>query len=221
VNHNLRRIAILNALTRLCMVGSAMIFSTAPVICQEPPSKKVVWSEEFNGDEIDRNTWTYDVGGHGFGNGQLEFNTDRRENSYLRDGSLVIEARRETYQGNAFTSARMLTRGRFAFQYGELEARIKVPDTADGIWPAFWMLGNNFPGVVWPKCGEVDILEIGGKDGIAKGLQQRQINCALHFAGVDEKKTSLVKWFDAPADLHRDCPRVLRPRVLRLARGGE
>ncbi len=165
---------------------------------------EVVWSEEFNGPDIDRSTWTYDVGGHGFGNGQLEYDTARRENSHIEDGSLVIEARRENYMGNAFTSARMLTQGRFAFKYGTLEARIKVPDTADGLWPAFWMLGNNFPGIDWPKCGEVDILEIGGKDGIAKGLQRRKINCAMHFAGPDGQYAMTDAWRDADVDLNLD-----------------
>ncbi|MHC5119521.1 MAG: glycoside hydrolase family 16 protein, partial [Planctomycetota bacterium] len=99
----------------------------------------VVWSDEFNGPNIDTDTWTWDVGGWGFGNGQLEYNTARRENSYIDNGSLVLEARRENYFDNSFTSARMLTQGRFAFKYGTLEARIKLPDTADGLWPAFWL----------------------------------------------------------------------------------
>ena len=104
----------------------------------------------------------------------------------------------------AFTSARLVTQGRFAFLYGTLEARIKVPDTANGVWPAFWMLGNNFPAITWPQSGEIDILEIGGKAGITAGLQRRQINCALHFADAGQKKTTLDAWYDAPADLNRD-----------------
>ena len=168
---------------------------------EEDADRQLIWSDEFDGKEIDRDVWKYDVGGHGWGNGQLEFDTGRPENSYIKDGNLVIEARREKYRGSEFTSARMHTQGRFAFQYGTLEARIQVPDTADGIWPAFWMLGNNFPGVVWPKCGEVDILEIGGREGILQGLQHRRINCALHFSGRDEKKTSLVAWHQADVDL--------------------
>lgn len=167
-------------------------------------AQEIVWQAEFDSDQVDSDLWNYDVGGHGFGNGQLEFNTARRENSYHQDGKLVLEARRENYSGRAFTSARMTTQGRFAFQYGKLEARIKVPDTANGIWPAFWMLGNNFPAINWPACGEVDILEIGGREGIATGKQHRRINCALHFAGVNEQKQSLVAWHDAPQDLHRD-----------------
>ena len=98
----------------------------------------------------------------------------------------------------------MHTRGRFAFQYGSLEARIKFPNTADGVWPAFWMLGNSFPATGWPKCGEIDIVEIGHKDAIKAGLQHRRINSALHFSNRDEEKESLVQWFDAPSDLHSD-----------------
>jgi len=144
------------------------------------------------------------VGGHGFGNGQLEYNTARHENSYVENGKLVIEARREDYMGNAFTSARMLTQGRFAFKYGTLEARIKVPDTGNGIWPAFWMLGNNFPAIEWPRSGEIDILEVGGKVGIANGLQRRRINCALHYGGADGKYAMADAWHDADVDLNLD-----------------
>jgi len=174
------------------------------LLLAHPIRAKVVWAEEFNGDRVDPDTWTHDVGGHGWGNGQLEFNTDRPENAFVENGHLVIAARRESYRGNAFTSARLLTRGRFAFQYGTLEARIKVPDTANGLWPAFWLLGNNFPGVNWPRCGETDILEIGGKEGIEKKLQQRRINCALHYANDQGRHAMKVEWHTAPEDLSKD-----------------
>jgi beta-glucanase (GH16 family) len=163
-----------------------------------------VWSDEFNGADIDPGTWTYDVGGWGFGNGQFEHNTARRENSYITNGNLVIEARRENYLGNAFTSARMLTQGRFAFKYGTLEARIKLPDTANGLWPAFWMLGNNFSGIPWPVCGELDIVEIGSKAGIEEGLQQEKINCAMHFSDAAGQYANHVAWTNAPVDLSLD-----------------
>lgn len=173
-----------------------------------PVYSDVVWSDEFEeGDRPDPATWTYDVGGWGWGNGQLEYDTARQENSYIENGNLVIEARREFYQEattNEFTSARMLTQGRFAFKYGSLEARIKVPDTANGLWPAFWMLGNNFPGIDWPMSGETDILEIGGKDGIAKGLQQRKINCAIHFSDAGGEYGMDDAWIDADVDLNLD-----------------
>ena len=158
----------------LCLIVSALGCG--------PASAGVVWSDEFNGTVIDSGTWTYDVGGGGFGNGQFEYDTARHENSYITNGNLVIEARRENYLGNSFTSARMLTQGRFAFKYGTLEARIKLPNTANGLWPAFWMMGNNSGGIAWPGCGELDIVEMGSKAGIEQGLQQQKINCALHFS---------------------------------------
>ncbi len=170
----------------------------------------IVWSEEFDGDEIDKNVWTYDVGGHGFGNGQLEYNTARRENSYIENGSLVIEARRENYFDNSFTSARMMTQGRFAFKYGTLEARIKFPDVANGLWPAFWLLGNNFSGVTWPECGETDIVEIGSKAGIDEGVQNKKINAAIHYDTVDDGVFNPdtydfdASWIDAAVDLNLD-----------------
>jgi beta-glucanase (GH16 family) len=169
-----------------------------------PATAGVVWSDEFDGDVIDFGTWTYDVGGHGFGNGQFEHNTARHENSYIENGNLVIEARRENYSGNEFTSARMLTQGRFAFKYGSLEARIKMPDTANGLWPAFWMLGNNFSGIPWPGCGELDIVEMGSKAGIQEGLQQEKINCALHFSVANGDYSNFVAWTNAPVDLSLD-----------------
>jgi len=180
----------------LCLIGSALSSLLA--------FADTVWSDEFNGPKIDTTTWTYDVSGGGFGNGQFEFATARHENSYTTNGNLVIEARRENYQGNAFTSARMLTQGRFAFKYGTLEARIKMPDTANGLWPAFWMLGNNFSGIPWPGCGEVDIVEMGSKDGISQGLQQEKINCALHFSEATGQYANYVAWTNSPVDLSLD-----------------
>jgi len=177
---------------------------TAVLLSSGPASAQVVWSDEFDGTVIDAATWTYDVGGWGFGNGQFEYDTARRENSYLTNGNLVIEARREVYFDNEFTSARMMTQGRFAFRYGSLEARIKLPNTANGLWPAFWMLGNNFPGIAWPGCGEVDIVEMGSKAGIDEGLQQRKINCALHFSDAGEAYANAVAWLDAAVDLTLD-----------------
>ncbi len=181
-----------------------LAIAVVSIVASGSVHSEVVWSDEFEGDVIDTSTWTYDVGGWGFGNGQLEFDTARPENSYVENGNLVIEARREDYSGNAFTSARMLTQGRFGFRYGSLEARIKVPDTADGLWPAFWLLGNNFPGIDWPGSGEIDVLEIGSSQGIAEGLQQRKINCALHFSNAVGGYSNLVAWLDASVDLNLD-----------------
>ncbi len=173
-------------------------------LCCGPASAAIVWSDEFNGEVIDSSTWTYDVSGGGFGNCQFEYDTARHENSYITNGNLVIEARRENYFGNSFTSARMLTQGRFAFKYGTLEARIKLPNTANGLWPAFWMMGNNAGGIAWPGCGELDIVEMGSKAGIDQGLQQRKMNCALHYSDATGSHGMFDSWTNAPVDLSLD-----------------
>jgi beta-glucanase (GH16 family) len=180
-----------------------MSFIVLVLLCGSARSA-VVWSDEFDGSAIDTDTWTWDVGGWGFGNGQMEYNTSRAKNSYIDNGSLVIEAFREDYFGNEFTSARLLTQGRFAFKYGSLEARIKMPDTENGLWPAFWLLGNNFPGIDWPHCGEVDIVEMGSAGGITDGKQQERFNVAMHFSDAADQKQSYVEWDDAPVDLSQD-----------------
>jgi beta-glucanase (GH16 family) len=164
----------------------------------------VVWQDEFNGTEIDTDTWIWDVGQHGFGNGQLEYNTSRAKNSYIENGNLVLEAFREDYFGMQFTSARLNTQGRFAFKYGTLEARIKMPDTANGLWPAFWLLGNNFPGIAWPEAGEIDIVEMGARSGIIEGKQQRRINSAIHYSNAAGDYIFAAEWYDAPIDLSQD-----------------
>jgi beta-glucanase (GH16 family) len=126
-----------------------------------------VWSDEFDAPAntpLDPQFWTHDVGGDGWGNEQLEFDTDRIENvRHDGEGHLAIVARRESYQGREYTSARIKTQGLFTTQYGRVEARIKLPK-GQGLWPAFWMLGQNFPTVGWPQCGEIDIMEFRGQN---------------------------------------------------------
>lgn len=125
-----------------------------------------VWEDEFEGrggTPPDPTKWTYDIG-TGWGNAQLEYDTDRRENVALDGkGHLAITARRESFAGSAFTSARIKTEGLFEQRYGRFEARIKLP-FGPGIWPAFWMLGSNITEVDWPQCGEIDIMEYRGQE---------------------------------------------------------
>jgi beta-glucanase (GH16 family) len=117
----------------------------------------LVWSDEFNGGSVDRNKWTFEVGGGGWGNNELEYYTDGN-NSSIVNGALQIEARRENVGGRNYTSSRMITRGKAEFTYGRVEARIALPQ-GQGLWPAFWMLGTNIGSVGWPACGETDIME--------------------------------------------------------------
>jgi beta-glucanase (GH16 family) len=120
---------------------------------------KMIWSDEFEGMTINPKNWVYDKGGNGWGNAEMEYYTDRPENARVENGLLIIEARMEQYQGLPYTSARMTTRKMREFQYGHIEARMKLPN-GQGIWPAFWLLGGN---AAWPAGGEIDILEFIGK----------------------------------------------------------
>ena len=134
------------------------------------PTVQYLWNDEFDGETIDASKWTYDIGtgSSGWGNNEWEYYTDRKENAYVKDGVLHIRAQKEDYKGQKYTSARMLTKGKFAFKYGTVEARIALP-TGKGIWPAFWMLGENFDTVGWPACGEIDIIEAVNSENIVYG----------------------------------------------------
>jgi beta-glucanase (GH16 family) len=137
----------------------------------DPTGWRLVWSDEFDGTSgspVDSNKWSFDIGGKGWGNNELETYTNRTANAALEGGSLVIKALKETYTGRDnitrdYTSARLLTRNKFTQTYGRFEARIKLP-FGQGIWPAFWLLGDNIGTVGWPTCGEIDIMENIGKE---------------------------------------------------------
>ena len=161
----------------------------------------LVWSEEFNGPEIDKSIWTYDVGGNGFGNAELQYYTARPENARIENDNLVIEGKSESYGGREFTSARLKTHGRFAFKYGTIEIRAQVPDLADGLWPAIWMMGTN--GLTWPACGEVDILEMGAAEAIATGVVNRRVVSAAHW-DYQGSYASYGLSYTAPSDLNID-----------------
>lgn len=127
----------------------------------------LIWNEEFDGPEIDRSIWKFEVGnGHangipGWGNNELQYYTDG-ENAYIEDGKLIIEAREEKrsdeYGSYDYTSTRMITKGNFEITYGRVEIKARLP-IGRGIWPAFWMLGSDIDTNPWPDCGEIDIME--------------------------------------------------------------
>ncbi len=119
---------------------------------------QLVWSDEFNGSQIDSAKWVRETGGGGWGNNELQYYTNRSENARIENGKLIIEARREAYGGRDYTSARLKTQGLHSWKFGRIEARVKLP-RGQGMWPALWMLGDNLPSVGWPQCGEIDILE--------------------------------------------------------------
>jgi beta-glucanase (GH16 family) len=151
-----------------------MSFSAAAQTTTPQPSRpgwKQVWSDEFNapdGSPVDTTKWVTESGGNGWGNQELEYYTTRPENAFQQGGNLVIKVLQEKYTGadgvtRDYTSARLKTLGQFSQKYGRFEARIKIPQ-GQGIWPAFWMLGDDIGKVGWPKCGEIDIMENIGKE---------------------------------------------------------
>lgn len=116
---------------------------------------QLVWSDEFNGTSLDESNWTPQIGGGGWGNQEAQYYTARPENLRVQNGCLEIEGRKEQYENNEYTSARIYSKGKREFCYGKLEARISLP-SGQGTWPAFWTLGNRGS---WPNCGEIDIME--------------------------------------------------------------
>ena len=157
-----------------------MVISLALLVgCTEPTPTAVdnSWtllaSDEFDGSAgtpPDASKWVHEIGGDGWGNEQLEYNTNRTENASLDgEGNLVIRALEEAYEGNAYTSARLKTQGTFERTYGRFEARVQLP-AGQGLWPAFWMLGADIDEVGWPTCGEIDVVEfIGSNPGTVFG----------------------------------------------------
>lgn len=146
---------------------------------------KLVWEDLFNETSLNTKNWFVEVNGNGGGNAELQYY--RNENISLgiepetNRGCLVITAKKESFGGKNATSGRLNTRDRYSVKYGKIEASIKLPKTADGLWPAFWMLGADHAVVGWPKSGEIDIMEFGNDYGIKNGLQDRYFNGALHW----------------------------------------
>ena len=179
-----------------------------PIACRAqgsaPTSQKekwnLVWSDEFNGSNgsgVDPAKWAFDVGGGGWGNHELEYYTNRLQNASVQDGSLVMQAQREKYTGpdgvsRDYTSARLKTLGKFSRTYGRFEARIKIP-YGQGLWPAFWMMGDDIGRVDWPRCGEIDIMENIGKEpsiihGSIHGPGYSGEDIEAHYTLPDKKR---------------------------------
>jgi beta-glucanase (GH16 family) len=117
---------------------------------------QLVWSDEFNGTSVNTSNWNFETGAGGWGNNEKQYY--RSQNATVSNGTLVITAKKESFGGAQYTSARMTSQNKRTFTYGRMEARIKLP-MGQGLWPAFWMLGSSISSVGWPKCGETDIME--------------------------------------------------------------
>ncbi len=139
----------------------------------------LVWQDEFDGTQVNMQNWTFETGGNGWGNNELQFY--RSNNTSLQDGYLVITAKKGLYQGSEYTSSRMITKDKKSFQYGRVDIRAVLPKR-QGIWPALWMLGSNISTVPWPACGEIDIMEMVGGLG-----RENTVHGTIHWQSNGER----------------------------------
>ena len=157
-------------MTRPTLPAILLVSAACVAACGDSPTDAgqwtLAWSDEFDGPagaRADAALWSYEVGTD-WGNAQLEYDTDRAANAALDgEGHLLITARRETFEGRAYTSARLTTAGRRTVRYGKIEARMQLP-RGQGMWPAFWLLGADVATVGWPAAGEIDIMEYRGQE---------------------------------------------------------
>jgi len=151
------------------------------------PGRVLVWSDEFLEEEINTSNWTYDLGGGGWGNQELQTYTSSAENSMISEGKLVILAKAS---GGSYTSARLKSIGLQEFQYGRIDIRAKLP-VGQGLWPAIWMLGANYTSMGWPACGEIDIVELVGSN-------PRRVHGTVHFGNNPSQHQSAGQGISIP-----------------------
>lgn len=133
------------------------------------PGLELVWADEFDADCLNLADWTHEQGNSGWGNNELQYYTDRKENSFLQNGNLIIEAKEESFGSANYTSARLVTLNKQSHAFGRIDIRAILPE-GQGIWPALWMLGSDFQTIGWPACGEIDIMElVGHQPSMTKG----------------------------------------------------
>lgn len=165
---------------------TAMADNTIPASSEE---YMLVWHDEFNDSVLNERAWNIEVNGDGGHNAELQYYKDDNVKIADEQGErcLVLTARKQPYEGKSFTSGRINSCKKVFFTFGKIESRIKMPATANGLWPAFWLLGNDYEDVGWPRCGEVDIVEMGNAQGITSGMQSSYYNGACHWGYYNDK----------------------------------
>jgi beta-glucanase (GH16 family) len=163
---------------------------------------ELVWADEFEYAGLpDTGKWAYDVGGHGWGNQELQYYTaSRPENARVENGMLIIEARKEPMDSNAYTSARLVTRGKQEWVYGKFEIRAKLP-RGTGTWPAIWMLAaeQSYGDAYWPHNGEIDIME---HVGFNQGFIHASTHSLKYFWQIGTQRTDTIYGSDVSDAFH-------------------
>jgi beta-glucanase (GH16 family) len=156
------------------------------------PNYTLVWSDEFSGTSLDLNSWNQEIGNNnGWGNNELEYYTNSTKNTFVSNGNLIIEARKEAISGFNYTSGRMTTQNKKTFTFGRIDIRAKLP-VGKGIWPALWMLGANINTVGWPASGEIDIMEL-------IGTYPARTHGTLHWKPVTGNSINKGGYYDLPS----------------------
>lgn len=182
-NNIILKFLLLSASCLLCLIVNCSSNENNPAQPIDPtdtiPGWNLVWSDEFNGPNIDFTKWEHEVNGEGGGNNELQYYTNRDVNSFIDDGKLVIKALKETYTGpdgtRAYTSARLRTKYKGDWKYGRFEISTKLP-IGQGLWPAIWMLPTDWVYGGWAASGEIDIMELLGQDPV-------RVYGTLHYGG--------------------------------------
>lgn len=166
---------------QILFIALALGATALPLRAADPndANYKLVWQENFNGNALNDVVWNIEVNGNGGGNQELQYYSKR--GVAVEDGNLVLTAKREDYSGRQFTSGRINTRDKMYFTHGKIEFRAWMPETANGIWPAVWALGQSYGEVGWPRCSEIDFVEMGNATGIRNNTQDRYFNGACHW----------------------------------------
>ncbi|WP_231433723.1 MULTISPECIES: family 16 glycosylhydrolase [unclassified Chryseobacterium] len=181
------------------LIGGTLVFSSLNCASKKPdPGRNLIWSDEFNYKGLpDSTKWNYDVGGDGYGNNEVQFYTKNRlENARVKNGNLIIEAKKEKWEKNDYTSARLLTKGKFSFRYGTVEVRAKLPK-GRGTWPAIWMMSENMK--EWPDDGELDIME---HVGYNQGFVHASVHTKKYNHIINTQKTDTLYVKDASEKFH-------------------
>lgn len=187
---------VLVACCALARAAAAQVVAVPP----PPEGHVLVWADEFDRDGLpDPARWSYDVGGHGWGNKEPQFYTEKRlENARVEGGHLVIEARKEAWQGAPYTSARLVTKGKGDWAYGRIEVRAQLP-RGRGSWPAIWMLATTKDRMRWPDDGEIDIMEHVGFD---HGVVHGSVHTKAYHHSIGTQKTAKLTVPDVSEAFH-------------------